>query len=62
VEIDDGVPAELVMLAYDPQTAGGFLVSLPAERGAVLEARFAASGLFLTRVGSVVEGEGVALV
>jgi selenide, water dikinase len=62
VEIDDGVPAELVTLAYDPQTAGGFLVSLPAERGAVLEARFAASGLFLARVGSVVEGEGVALV
>jgi selenide, water dikinase len=48
-------------LAYDPQTAGGLLVSLPAERGAVLEATFASSGLLLMRIGAVEEGSGVLL-
>ena len=36
----DGVPDEVVALAWDPQTSGGLLVSVPAERGAVLEAAF----------------------
>ena len=61
VELGPGVEEALVVLAYDPQTAGGFLISLPAERGAVLEARFAAAGLFLRRVGRVEEGSGVVL-
>ena len=61
VEIAAAVPDELATLAYDPQTAGGLLISLPPERGAVLEARFAAAGLFLRRVGRVEEGEGVSL-
>jgi selenide,water dikinase len=30
VTVDEGVPEELVGLAYDPQTAGGLLVTLPA--------------------------------
>jgi len=46
-------------LAYDPQTAGGLLISLPAERGAVLEATFAAQGLFLARIGRIEDGAGV---
>jgi selenide,water dikinase len=57
----DGVEPRVVDLAYDPQTAGGLLISLPAEHGLVLEAAFAARGLFLTRVGEIEEGEGVAL-
>ncbi|HXF99015.1 MAG TPA: selenide, water dikinase SelD [Gaiellaceae bacterium] len=48
-------------LAYDPQTAGGLLVSLPRERGPVLEAAFHAEGLFLARVGRVEAGAGVLL-
>ncbi|HZB86776.1 MAG TPA: AIR synthase-related protein, partial [Gaiellaceae bacterium] len=58
----DGASDALAALGYDPQTSGGLLVSLPAEKAAVLEARFAAEGLFLARVGHVEEGSGVAVV
>ena len=57
----DGAGDALLALAYDPQTAGGLLVSLPAERGAVLEVEFAARQLFLRRIGRVEEGAGVVL-
>jgi len=60
-EIGD-VATELVELAYDPQTAGGLLVTLPAEKAAALEAEFARAGLFLARIGVVEAGAGVALV
>jgi selenide,water dikinase len=62
VEIGAGVPPSLELLAYDPQTAGGLLVSLPADKGAILQAQFDAHGLFLRRIGSVEDGAGVALV
>ncbi|HET9938643.1 MAG TPA: selenide, water dikinase SelD, partial [Gaiella sp.] len=52
---------ELEALAYDPQTAGGLLITLPAERRAVVEATFAAAGLPLHAVGRVEAGSGVAL-
>jgi selenide, water dikinase len=57
----EGVAEELVALAYDPQTAGGLLVSVPAPRAAVLEASFRDAGLLLARVGGVEEGIGVVL-
>jgi len=62
VEVADAVADELVELAYDPQTAGGLLVSLPRDRGPALEAEFARAGLFLARVGRADEGAGLALV
>jgi selenide,water dikinase len=55
----DATPDDVAALGYDPQTAGGLLVTLPAEKAAVLAAHFAAEGLFLARIGSVVEGTGV---
>jgi len=55
----DGVPESLLALGYDPQTAGGLLVSLPSVHGAVLEAEFAHRQLFLRRIGIVEEGSGV---
>ena len=60
VEVGDVAP-ELVELAYDPQTAGGLLISLPRDETMALEAEFARAGLFLARVGAVVEGSGVSL-
>ncbi|HET8606287.1 MAG TPA: selenide, water dikinase SelD [Gaiellaceae bacterium] len=61
VEVGDGVEDALLGLAYDPQTSGGLLVTLPSDRGAGLEAQFAARGLFLRRVGRVEAGAGVVL-
>ncbi len=59
IELMDDVSETLVALGYDPQTAGGLLVSIPAERGPTLEAEFAARKLFLRRIGRVEEGAGV---
>ena len=57
----DGAPEDVAAVAYDPQTAGGLLVSLPADRAVTLEAEFAARGLFVRRIGRVEEGTGVVL-
>jgi selenide,water dikinase len=57
-----GVPDAVAALGFDPQTAGGLLVSLPAAKGVALEARFRDEGLFLARIGRVEEGAGVAVV
>jgi selenide, water dikinase len=54
-------PPELEALAYDPQTAGGLLITLPADKRAVLEATFAGQGLALYPVGRVEDGSGVSL-
>ena len=60
--VDTGDTADdLVAVAYDPQTSGGLLVALPGEQAAVLEAAFAARGLFLARIGRVEAGAGVVL-
>ena len=60
VESDD-VDEDLLALAYDPQTSGGLLIALPADKGAVLAAAFAERDLLLARVGRVVDGAGVKL-
>ena len=55
----EGVPEELLALGYDAQTAGGLLIALPAEKALSLQSAFERRGLFLARVGTVEEGEGV---
>ena len=55
----DGLSETLEVLAYDPQTAGGLLASVPSDRGPALEAEFTARRLFLRRIGRVEEGAGV---
>jgi selenide,water dikinase len=55
------VAEDLLALAYDPQTSGGLLIAVPADKGAVLAATFAERDLFLARIGRVVEGAGVQL-
>ncbi len=58
----DGRRETVAVLGYDPQTAGGLLVSLPRDKAVVAEATFSAAGLFLARIGRVEEGGGVAVV
>ena len=55
----DAAPA-LEALAWDPQTSGGLLVSVPAERAVVLQATFEREGVFAARLGRVEQGAGVA--
>jgi selenide,water dikinase len=59
VTVADGVSEELLALGWDPQTAGGLLVSLPADRGPALQAEWEARGLFARRIGRVEAGVGV---
>jgi selenide,water dikinase len=55
----DGLPDDLATLAFDPQTSGGLLIALPAEKSAVLTAAFQGEGLFLALIGRVEEGSGL---
>ena len=57
----DGVGEDVLALGYDAQMSGGLLVSLPADKALSLQAEFRARDLFLARVGSVEEGEGLVL-
>jgi selenide, water dikinase len=59
VELGLEVPETFVALGYDPQTAGGLLVSIAAERAPALEGEFESRKLFIRRVGRVEEGAGV---
>jgi selenide,water dikinase len=54
-----GLAPALDALGYDPQTAGGLLISLPADKGPALEAEFQAKHLFIRRIGRVEDGAGV---
>jgi selenide,water dikinase len=55
----DGLNETLEALGYDPQTAGGLLVSVPVDRAVALEGQFTAKRLFIRRIGRVEEGAGV---
>ncbi len=57
----NGVSEAVERIGFDPQTAGGLLVTLPADKGSVLEATFADAGLPLARIGRVEAGAGVSV-
>ena len=58
----EGIADEILALGYDAQTAGGLLVSLPADKGLSLEAELTARNLVVHRIGRVEHGSGVAVV
>ncbi len=57
LDVAIGVPPELVALAHDPQTSGGLLAAVTADRLAEVEADLAAAGVAAWRVGNVEAGE-----
>jgi selenide, water dikinase len=62
--IADGVPAALVTLAHDPQTSGGLLAAIPADRLAAVESDLAVAGVEAWRVGrveAVADGDGAGI-
>jgi selenide, water dikinase len=61
LEVADGVADELVTLAHDPQTSGGLLAALPADRMANVLDGLDRAGVGAWRVGRVESGAGVSL-
>ncbi len=55
--VGEAVTAELVTLAHDPQTSGGLLAAVPADRVEILEAAFEAAGIERWWIGRVDAGE-----
>jgi selenide,water dikinase len=61
LELDLGVPPELVALAHDPQTSGGLLAAVPPAEAPDVQAALGAAGVPSWVVGRVEPGSGVAL-
>ena len=54
VGYDDGVSEDLRTMLFDPQTAGGLLISVAAEDAADLQRALSAAGVLAARIGEVV--------
>jgi selenide,water dikinase len=50
VDIDSGVPQYLADILFDPQTSGGLLISVPAEKAAKLLERLHAEGVTVAAI------------
>jgi selenide,water dikinase len=55
VAMDEGLPDAMPELLYDPQTAGGLLVSLPEDDARTLCGRLEAEGRLAVVIGRVEE-------
>jgi selenide,water dikinase len=58
----DGLPEEMQMLLFTPETSGGLLIALPPDEADRLEALYRQVGQAVWRVGDVVEGAGIEVV
>src|ERR671932_476356 len=62
VALPADLPHPLDQLLFDPQTSGGLLISVAADRAPALEAAFHREKRSLWPIGEVVEGQGVEVV
>lgn len=62
VDFAPGIREETQLLLFTPETSGGLLLAVPAERLELLLARFAAVGEPAWAVGEVVAGQGIEVV
>jgi len=53
VRYDDGIPDDVRTMLFDPQTAGGLLISVAPEDAANLQRALAAAGVTAERIGEV---------
>ena len=53
VEYDDGIPEDLKTILFDPQTAGGLLISVGQESGSELQHALARAGVKVTEIGHI---------
>lgn len=61
LELASDIPAEIVTLAFDPQTSGGLLAAIDGDHAAALADALRDAGVDVWRVGGVEAGSGVAL-
>ncbi len=61
VELPDGLPEDIEHLLFDPQTSGGLLIAIAADRADALAAALERDGLLGARVGRVEPGAGVSV-
>src|SRR5262245_65031299 len=58
VEVDGEVPADLVEIAYDPQTSGGLLAAVPASTADAAVAALRAAGVACAAIVGAVRERG----
>ena len=61
VSVSPGVPEELLMLLYTPETSGGLLMCVPADRLGSVESHLQAAGQAYWCIGKVEIGSGIQL-
>lgn len=59
VTFAEGVSADVQRLMFNPETSGGLLLTVPAERGEALLAAFTAAGHGIWELGTVRAGRGI---
>jgi len=62
VRFASGIPEEMQMLLYTPETSGGLLIAVPSEKLEELIALFNTEGQEHWLIGEVVEGEGIEVI